>query len=141
MTRGKQRTPEFGARMEIGHHRVLPESFRLHKLAELWEQAFPTMNAFEKDGIHPKEDFALYLIGNAMVEMDRIYPEFSQTRVNMPILIVLADGWNQLENSQDRVELYLQIKAELLDTTTVGELKRKHPKWWESFYHFCARGP
>ena len=86
-TGGKRRSPEFGARMEIGHHRLFPESYRLHKLAELWEQAFPTLNAFETDGIHPKEHFALCLSGIAMIEMNRIYPEFSQTRANMPILI------------------------------------------------------
>ena len=34
--------------------------------------------------------------------------------------------------------MYQQIKAELLDTATVGELKRKYPKWRESFYQFCA---
>ncbi len=60
MTGGKRRSPEFGAGMEIGHHRLFPESYRLHKLAELWEQAFPTLNAFVTDGIHPKEHFALY---------------------------------------------------------------------------------
>ncbi len=83
MTSGKRRSPEFGARMEIGHHRLFPESYRLHKLAELWSK----LNAFETDGIHPKEHFALYLIGTAMIEMNRIYAEFSQTRVKMPILI------------------------------------------------------
>ena len=81
----------------------------------------------------------MYLIGVAMVEMNRRCPEFSQTRADMPILIVVADGWNHLEEpQQDRVELYQRIKAELLDTATVGELKRKDRRWRESFWLFCA---
>ena len=74
-----------------------------------------------------------------MVTMNRRCPEFNQTRANMPILIVPADGWNHLEEpQQDRVELYQRIKEELLDTATVGELKRKYPRWRENFWQFCA---
>jgi hypothetical protein len=57
----------------------------------------------------------------------------------MPLVIVLADGWNHLEGSNDRTELYKRIKAELLDTTTVGGLKRDYLRWRQDFYHFCSK--
>ena len=139
LTGGKYRSPEFGAAMKIDHRQVFPETYRFDKLAELWEDAFPAMRAFETDGVHPKESFALYLIGNAMVEMERVYPEFSKTRVGMPLVIVLADGWNHLEGSRDRAELYKRIKAEPLDITTVGGLKQNYPRWRQDFYHFCSK--
>ncbi len=58
-TGGKRRSPEYGARMEFGYHQLFPDSYQLCKLADLWEQNFPMLPAWETDGIHPKEHFAL----------------------------------------------------------------------------------
>ncbi len=49
----------------IQHGSVLPESYQLDRLAGEWEQ-FETVPAFEKDGTHPREGFARYLIGHGL---------------------------------------------------------------------------
>ena len=63
---------------------------------------------------------------------------FHQTREGQPIVIVLADGWNHEGMSPAKIEEYQTIKANVLDTVTVGEFKRKFPAWRAHFYDFCS---
>ena len=100
--------------------------------------------AFENDGVHPKAAFALYLIGVAMSltawALNRLHlGEFRQTGTGSPILMVVADGWNHEGCSQNRLATYNRIKADLLNTSTVGEMKRNYPLWRRSFYDFCSK--
>ena len=120
-TGGKYRSPNYGENMEIRHPRVLPEPYRLEKLANLWEGGDSAQSAFETDGIQPKEGFTMYLIGVAMIDADRAMPGFGEAgAAASSLLVVVADGWNHSTDTPDRIDMYKRIKAELLDTATVG---------------------
>ncbi len=54
-----------------------------------------------------------------------------------PIVIVLADGWNHEGMASAKIELYQRIKANVLDTATVGEFKSKFPAWRANFCDSC----
>ena len=127
MTGGTYRSPTYGSELELVHFRVFPASYQLNELARLWEQTYPSHDAFEKDGLHPKAHFATYMIEIAMVEANLRCPLFHQTREGQPIVIVLADGWNHEGMSRAKIELYQMSKANVLDTATVGEFKSKFP--------------
>ena len=136
-TGGKHRSPMYGSELELDHHTVFPPNYRLDALAQLWERTFPQHPAFEKDGLLPRAPFATYMIEVALLEACEALPELLRTRRGQPIVVVLADGWNHSGMSADRIELYQNIKASVLDTTTVGDFKRKFPVWRERFYDLC----
>ncbi len=76
-----------------------------------------------------------------LVEPFRTYPEFASTRESMPILLVVADGWNHAGDKKEKLDRYNAMKAEILDTRTVGEFKKKFKdKWRPDFYHFGPKG-
>ncbi len=81
----------------------------------------------------------MYLIGVALAEANLQSPSFHRTREGQPIVIVLADGWNHALQNQTQIDLYRTIKANVLDTATVGEFKRKVPAWCANYYYVCRR--
>ena len=92
LTGGKYRSPAYGAELELARFWVFPASYQLNELVRLWGQTYPAHEAFEKDGLHPKAHFAMYMIEIASVDANLQFPLFHQTTEGQPIAIVLADG-------------------------------------------------
>ncbi len=81
------------------------------------------------DGIHPSRGFAEYILMVAVqlaeTTLGSQFTDSANTRV--PILIVVAAGWNHEQQTQDKVEVYKEFLPRLLYVKTVGQPKKNYP--------------
>ncbi len=122
---------------QTDHPAISGEGCRLNVLADYYESHSNGLPAFS-DGIHPAGGFAKYLILVAMqlAELAR-GPRFTDSAgPRVPILIVVADGWNREEQTQYKIDDYKQFLPQLLNTRTVGQLKQNYQafrKFYEAY--------
>ena len=98
---------------------VLNHDFTLHKLATdvLGVGAY---KPFLADKIHPTDQFARRLLQIA-VSTVLTYEEALLPEIQVPIIIVIADGWNHKVRTR---AAYCEFRRALRRVTTVGEFKK-----------------
>ena len=65
---------EYGSALQISREAYLPREYSVHATAGLWTESNQATPALEKDGVHPRPEFAKYLLAvaiNAACREDR----------------------------------------------------------------------
>jgi hypothetical protein len=116
---------------------VLNSDFTLYKLAKD-VTGLGAFKPFLADKIHPTEQFARRLIQIA-VSTVLTYEEALLPEDQVPIVIVIADGWNHKTRTR---EAYRDFRRALRNVTTVWEFKKFYALHHDNYYRaaYSERG-
>ena len=129
--------------LHFEHPSMLPKDYQLAALAARWRNSVPTTKPFDDD-VHPSADFAMYMLQialDAAISMNEALKKEGPLSVDVPLILILADGWNHEGCTDKAWACYQQMRRQVDAVKTVKEFKDAYPAWEEGFYqHFGRTG-